>query len=118
MWYIIFVIKEDILMIIKDWNIFEMTGYEPKTTFYTDFSIADNFGVSAIKDTFKRSFENWKHNYVYLTELVMVLNWKEFEHQNNDEYLNLYYKLWCIADEYACNNLKGDELTYFFRTTD
>lgn len=38
-------------MIVKNWNIQEMTGYEPKTTFYTDFSIADNFGIDAIKDT-------------------------------------------------------------------
>ena len=40
---------------IKTWNIEEMTGYTPKTTFYEDFSIADAFGISAIKDTYRRA---------------------------------------------------------------
>ena len=30
-------------MTIKDWKIEELTGYKPISTFYTDFSIADNF---------------------------------------------------------------------------
>ena len=47
-------------MNIKNWNIEEMTGYKPITTFYQDFSIADNFGINAIKDTFKRAFNEWK----------------------------------------------------------
>ena len=106
-------------MIVKDWNIEELTGYKPKTTFYTDFSIADRFGVEAIKDTFKRSFENWKNNVEYLTELVMALNWKIWEHyEANQTYAQLYQSLWEKADAYACENLKGDDLTYFYRTTD
>ena len=51
-----------------------MMGYEQKTTFWMDFSIADKFGIAAIKDTYKRAFNAWKDNHVYLTELVMVLN--------------------------------------------
>jgi len=35
--------------------IFEMIGYEPKTTFWTDFSIADMFGVEGVKDTYNRA---------------------------------------------------------------
>lgn len=38
-------------------------GYELQTTFWEDFSIADRFGLSAIQDTFKRAFEEWKNNY-------------------------------------------------------
>ena len=51
-------------------------GYQPKTTFWMDFSIADKFGIAAIKDTYNRAFKEWKTNHVYLTELVMVLNHK------------------------------------------
>ena len=51
-----------------------------KTTFWMDFSIADRFGKSAVKDTYKTAFESWKDNYKYLTELVMVLNHKIWEH--------------------------------------
>ena len=57
------------MMPIKTWNIEAMTGYVPQTTFYEDFSIADQFGLDAIKDTFNRAFKHWKDNYVYLTEL-------------------------------------------------
>ena len=106
-------------MKIKVWNIEEITGYKPQTTFYEDFSIADMFGKSAINDTFKRAFREWKNDYIYLTELVMVLNWKIGEHyRHNEEYAKLYNSLWEEADMYATENLKGEELKYFLRTTD
>ena len=106
-------------MKIENWNIQEITGYVPKTTFYTDFSIADNYGVSAIQDTFDRAFNEWKNNTVYVTELVMVLNWKIWRwYEHNDEYAQLYNKLWEEADEWCCNNLKGADAEYYYRTTD
>lgn len=95
-------------------------GYETITTFWSDFSIADMFGESAIRDTYKRAFKEWKSNYKYLTEFVMVLNWKIWQHyENGNELLaKVYDELWKKADEYAVNNLKGEELRYFYRTTD
>lgn len=106
-------------MVIKTWNIEAMTGYKPITTFYEDFSIADVFGIKAIKDTYERAFTEWKTDYKYLTELIMVLNWKLFEHyQTNEEYAQLYGKLWHQADEWAYENLKRDELNYYINTTD
>ncbi len=111
-------------MQIKVWNIEEMTGYKPITTFYEDFSIADKYGIDAIKDTYNRAFNEWKSDYKYLTELVMVLNWKIAEHykegatEKENATALLYNELWGQADEYATNNLKDDELSYFYRTTD
>lgn len=106
-------------MKVINWNIEEMTGYKPISTFYTDFSIADEFGVDAIKDTYKKAFSEWKSNYKYLTELVMVLNWKIAEHyESNMEYASVYNDLWAEADNYACEHLKDAELDYFFSTTD
>lgn len=91
-------------------------------TFYTDFSIADRFGIDAIKDTFNRAFNEWKNNYEYLTALVITLNHKIWEHYENggegDEKARLYNDLWGEADTYACDNLKGEELKYFYRETD
>ena len=96
-----------------------MTGYRPFTTFYEDFSIADNFGKAAIYDTYKRAFKGWKHDHKYFTELVMVLNWKIWEHHGkNQEYAEFYNELWEIADNWALKNLKGEELDYFIRITD
>ena len=106
-------------MLIKTFDSEGMFGYKQITTFYEDFSIADNFGLDAIKDTYKRAFNEWKSDYKYLTELVMVLNWKMWEHGgSNREYTALYNDLWCEADRYACENLKGEELSYFYKTTD
>ena len=96
-----------------------INGYETITSFWSDFTIADRFGVNAIKDTYKRAFNEWKDNYKYLTELVMVLNWKIWQfHEKNNQYAEVYNKLWEEADAYACNNLKGDEASYFDWTTD
>ena len=103
---------------LVNWNIEEMTGYKPKTTYYTDFSIADLCGTKAIKDTYDRALL-WKDDYEYLTELVMVLNWKIWEHyEKNEEYARLYNDLWEELDQYATEHLKGEELAYFYRTTD
>lgn len=151
-------------------------GYKFKTTFWNDFTIADKFGLDAVKDTFKRAFAEWRSNVIYLTEFVLVLNWKIYYFdggskqmkKNADEaekqylqtlkevnssreklsanerakkadeiirleaekqkYLRLskyfedlavlYDKLWKEADEFACNNLKGKELRYFYNVTD
>lgn len=107
-------------MTIADWNIEELTGYKPKTTFYTDFSIADKFGVDAIKDTYKRAFTDWKDNTVYVTELVMVLNWKAWEHsaKHNKKYTTLYTDLYYIVHKWCIDNLKGKDRQYYFETID
>lgn len=95
-------------------------GYETKTTFWQDFTTADKFGVKEIKDTYKNAFSDWKNNYVYLTELVLILNWKLWQHweNGNEEIARVYDELWRMTDTYACENLKDDKLDYYLRTTD
>lgn len=94
-------------------------GYELQTTFGDDFSIADRFGLSAIQDTFNRAFEEWKNNYKYLTELVLVLNHKIWQyHETRPDMAILYNTLWTQTDLYAKENLKDDELSYFYEVTD
>lgn len=106
-------------MTINDWNIEALTGYKPITTFYTDFSIADWYGVNAIKDTAKRAFQSWKTDYKFVTELIMVLNWKIWEHHgHNDAYAKLYNDLWIQLDDWAMDNLTGEALSYYLQTTD
>ena len=34
----------------------EQTGYKCFTTFFEDFTIAEKFGLNAVKDTFNRAF--------------------------------------------------------------
>lgn len=117
-------------MNIPKWNITEMTGYEQKTTFWLDFSIADKFGLDAIKETYNTVFKEWQYDHIYMTELAMVINHKCWEHYhrslkelqpflpNHTEvgqwYKDTYYKLLDWADA----NLKGKELEYFYQTID
>ena len=107
-------------MTVKTFNSEAFCGYTQITTFFEDFSIADNFGIKAIKDTYKRAFKAWKNDYEYITELVMVLNWKIWQHfhEKNDAYAEVYQSLYEEADAWAINNLKGEALEYFYRTTD
>lgn len=93
---------------------------EFKTTFWLDFTIADKFGTKAIKDTYNRAFGEWKSNVEYVTELVIVLNhkiWQHYENGNNS-YAALYDELWRECDNWCVDNLKGDDLDYFYATTD
>lgn len=94
-------------------------GYTCQTTFWMDFSIADRFGISAVKDTYKRAFKEWKSNVVYLTELVLVLNYKIHQYyQRNEQLARVYDQLWREADQWACDTLQGEDLNYFYQILD
>ena len=98
---------------------FKEIGYTELTTFWDDFSIADKFGVDAIKDTYNNGLKYAKTNYKYLTEFVMVLNHKIWQwYEKRDDLAELYNELWQKADNYANEHLKDEELSYFYRTTD
>ena len=101
----------------------KLFDYECVTTFWDDFSIAEKFGSKAIRDTFKRAFWEWKDNAEYLTELVMVLNhkiwyWWEKGTSKGRVYAKLYDELWNATAKFAEENLTGEDLDYYFRTTD
>lgn len=98
----------------------DISGYQPKTTFWQDFEIANAFGKKAVEDTFNRAFEEWKTDVVYLTELVLILNWQMWmwHDLDNDDMGMLYNNLWEKADQWAMENLKDDDLKYFLHTTD
>lgn len=103
-----------------DWDIENFCGYKPISTYYTDFGIAERFGEEAIRDTYKRAIENWGKSIEWITEIVMVLNWKQWEHNatGNDKLVDLYHELWRDAEQYVFDHYDGEELNYFFRTTD
>ena len=106
-------------MRVETWNIEEMTGYKPISTFYEDLSIADVFGADAIKDTFDRVVQSWLNDYRMFTEFVMALNWKCWRWYNqNDALSELYADLYYKAHDLACENFNEDELIYFYRTLD
>ena len=90
------------------------------TTFWQDFTIADRFGIDAVKDTYKRAFDEWRHNYKYVTELSIVMNHKLWHHyhENNRNLALLYNDLWKEIHDWCLNNLTGEELRYYIEKTD
>ena len=100
----------------------EMCDYDLISTFWDDFSIADRFGSKAIKDTYNRAKNGWKHDYKMMTELTLILNHKIWQHYDNgngnQELAALYNDLWEDCDQWCCEHLKGKELEYFYRTLD
>lgn len=108
-----------ILPSVPKWNIEEFCGYKPITTFWEDFSVAECFGTNGVRDTFNRAFSEWKTNFKYLTELVMVMSHKAcYWYGKNEKLQDLYTDLYYKADEYAIEHLEGKEREYYFRTTD
>lgn len=88
------------------------------STFYSDFTYAEMFGVDSIIATFNRTFNECKENYENLTALVSTLYHKIWEDgEQSDSISILYDDLWDKAYTYACDNLKGEELNYFYRET-
>ena len=105
---------------LSKWNIEEISGYRPMTTFWEEFEIAEHRGYKAVQETYSRLFHDWRHDYKYLTELVMVLKHKAWNHKDLAGFLisDIYITLYEVADNYAIDNLKGYELKYFFECTE
>jgi hypothetical protein len=84
-----------------------------------DFRIAEEFGIEAVKDTFENAFKNWKTNYIYLTELAIVMSNNSIAHYaTNKELSKVYTNLYYRVDQYCMDNLKNDALEFYLRTTD
>ena len=104
-----------------EWHIEEETGYKPQTTFWQDFAIADIFGERAIIDTVVRAARDWHDNAVYITELSLVLNhrgWMHY-HAKRKQYADLYFSAWeWLTGKIVNEWLTGDDLAYYYETTD
>ena len=97
----------------------ECSGYETISTFYSDLSIADVFGIDAIKDTINRVKDEWFNDYKMFTEFVLAINHKSWEWDARREvkgseeikkfYIEQYYKF----DDYCLDNYKGEALEYY-----
>ena len=113
--------KKENLFNSEKMNVVGMYGYEFKTSFWRDFTIAEICGgETAIRETYNRAMAEWKDDHIYLTELVLVLNWHVWwwYDRGNNTLSMLYEELWNSASEYAMENLVGEGRRYYFATTD
>ena len=97
-----------------------LCGYTQRTTFWDDFTIAEKFGVSAIKDTYKNAFNSWKNDVVFIVELVLVLNWKMLymDEKHMTEKSVMYYKCWVELSNWCERHLEAGAYEYFSNVTD
>ena len=99
-----------------------------KYTFTSDFAIADWYGKSEVKDTYKRVKNEWLGDYKAFTEVVIALNMLSWAHaalqrqgfDGREEFIKLYADLYHTAtrdfyDRYGENREACD---YFFEMTD
>ena len=95
-------------------------GYEMKTTFWGDYTVAELIdGIDGVKETFKRSFDNWKDDKIYATELAMVLNWKSWQWvEKNEDLSKCYVDLYHRIDEYILSHWNKEDKSYYLETTD
>ena len=106
------------------YSTFAPQGYEPITTFWQDFSIAEIYGDEFIKDTAQTAFLNYCGNIKYLTELIMVINHKcWYWYENGKEglsklYSDLYYEYDSRAIEYLEEHGSEEDKHYYFSTLD
>ena len=124
----------------KNWeqNLANMSGYERKYTFYSDFSIAEFCEVwmhdrGAIVDTFNRVLESWGSSIEAMSEVVLVLNhkiWSFYDgvdssylkcgEVNRDKIARLYDKLWRKATNFVIEKFGNDKdaMRYYYEVTD
>jgi len=104
--------------------------YKRKTTYTSDFSIAEWCvaieGNYAISNTFKSAMDNWKDNIEFFAEIIIVLNMKSWEHhaRKNMNYSQMYSELYYMAkdlyfDWFDEEHPKHDEaMQYYFDYVD
>lgn len=101
------------------------TGYEFQTTYWGDFRVgAEVGGLKGIKETYQNGLELAKSDKIYGTEFSMVLNWLSFFYHNNTKYANcnekskLFSDLWLEFHHWVLDHWKGEDLSYYLKTTD
>lgn len=86
-----------------------------KTTFWSDFGIAERFGEGAVEDTYKRAVKEWGKSIEYMTALSITLNHKIWETYTKSRALGrLYDRLWRECEDYifACEDEEADDIKY------
>ena len=104
-------------------QMFEMflndVGKERKTTFFSDLSIAECYGINAVKETYRDVMNSWGDDLEFMCEWVMSLNQKIWQHYNENRGLaKIYDDLWRKADNYCREHFKGEELDKYYAYID
>lgn len=104
--------------------------YERKTTYTSDFSIAEWCvpieGMSAIASTMRNALQNWRDSIEFFAEIIIVLNLKSWEHaaRKNNQYAQMYSDLYYMVrdlyfDWFDSDNKQHDKaMEYYYDYVD
>lgn len=104
--------------------------YERKTTYTSDFSIAEWCvpidGMQAVASTLRNALTNWRDDVEFFAEIIMVLNMKSWEHaaRKNNQYGKMYSDLYYMVrdlyfDWFGEDNKQHDKaMEYYFNYVD
>ena len=104
--------------------------YECKTTYTSDFSIAEWCvpveGMNAIASTLRNALTNWRDNVEFFAEIIIVLNMKSWEHaaRKNNQYGKMYSDLYYMVrdlyfDWFDKDNKQHDKaMEYYYKYVD
>ena len=97
-----------------------MCGYTQRTTFWDDFTLAEKLGLPAIERIYRNAFNSWKTDVVFITELVLVLNWKMLymDERHMTEKSVMYNKFWVELSNWWERHLEAGAYEYFINVTD
>lgn len=89
----------------------DLKGGERKTTFMSDLSIGEWYGMRGVLDTVKNAVSSWKDDETYMAEFILCLNWKSWEHaaRNKDSWTQLYTCLFEDIRDLMYDYYSGDE---------
>ena len=104
--------------------------YERKTTYTSDFSIAEWCvpveGMRAIASTLRNALTNWRDDVEFFAEIIIVLNMKAWEHaaRGNRQYAEMYSELYldakCLYFDWfdKDNKQHGEAMDYYYDYVD
>ncbi len=104
--------------------------YKRKTTYTSDFSIAEwcvpMEGMSAIASTLNNALTNWRDDIEFFAEIIIVLNMKACEHaaRGNRQYAEMYSELYLMTKDLyfewfdSDNKQHDDTIRYYYDYVD
>lgn len=90
----------------------DLKGCERKTTFTADLSIGEWVsGWSGVFDTLRRCMVEWRDNVEFMSEFVLCVNWKAWEHHARQNFMwaKFYSLLYEGVRDLMYDYYEGDE---------
>lgn len=92
-------------------------GKKRNTTFMSDLSTGEWFGMKGALDTIKNAVSSWKDDEVYMAEFVLCTNWKALEHDARGN--TNWVRFWSFVFEHVRDLMYDyysgdDEKTHYF----